>query len=51
MVIDESEYEHEQIMAVTTLPKDYENIVPYNSIGDFFCDIVQLPNVCQGLFC
>ena len=35
-VIDEPEYEHKIIMVVTALPKDYENIVAYNSIGDFF---------------
>ena len=30
------EYEDKRIIAVTSLPKDYESIVPYNSISDFF---------------
>ena len=40
-IIDEPEYEHKRMMTFPALPKDYKNIVAYNSIGDFFYELFQ----------
>ena len=40
-VTNEPKCKHKRIMAVTVLPKDLENVVAYNSIGDFFYQYFQ----------